>query len=161
MVKKYLKIILVVVLLLLVIFGFYIYNYFNPNYRNVSNENIPTVPINYSNFAQSMSNNPIVLDIPSDSAILLNFYNTNSGIKVLEKSYVLSESGVSEGKIDNAGLTLSMDSKYLTVLTNKNFCGVVQEARNNGDLGIKTTLSKTDLAWKYKKLYRYRDCFGF
>ena len=161
MVKRYIKITLVVVLLLLVIAGFYIYNYFNIKPSIVSSENIATVPINYSNFASAMNNNPIVLDIPSDSAILLKFYNVNSGKVNIEKSYILSEEGVKEGNLNNAGIILSMNSKYLTVLNNKNFCGVVQEARNNQDLGIETSLSKTDLAWKYKKLYRYRECFGF
>ncbi len=159
--KKKSVIILSVILLILIILGFFIYNYFNVPKSNISADSIPTVPINYSNFASSMSNNPIVLDIPSDSAIMLNFYNTNLGTINIEKSYVLSENGASEGKIGDAGLTFLMNSKYLTILTNKNFCGVVQEARNNRDLTIQTTLSKTELAWKYKKLYRYRDCFGF
>ena len=121
--KKKSIIILSVILLILVILGFFIYNYFNVLKSNISADSIPTVPINYSNFAQSMSNNPIVLDIPSDSAIMLNFYNHNFGTINIEKSYVLSENGVSEGKISDAGIILSMDSKYLTILTNKNFCG--------------------------------------
>ena len=120
----------------------------------------PSFPINYSNFEPVMSTNPLIKEIPHDSPVLLKFYNFNSGVRVWENSYVLSNEGVVGGSLDDPKLIITLDSKYLSVLNNQNFCSVITAANRNSDLGIESSVSKTSLAWTYKSLVKYRSCLG-
>jgi hypothetical protein len=108
-----------------------------------------------------MDSNPIVQAIPDNSEILLEFYNFDSGERQIEKTYILKNDGIVEGTSQNSEITLSLHSKYMDGLTNKNFCSMINQANTNGDLGVDTSLSSVELAWKFKSLYAYRDCLGF
>ena len=121
----------------------------------------PPIPITYANMAQMLTNNPIIQALPEDSTLLLRFYNFNSGEREWEKSYVMKKADVKEGMIDNADLTLTLSSAYLPQLTNQNFCGMIQAAKANGDLGVESSLSTAGLLWKFKSIAEYRSCLGF
>lgn len=120
----------------------------------------PTININYSNFAGFLSESDLVKDLPKDATLLLRFYNFNSGEREWEKSYVMKKGVVVEG-MSEADIIFIMHSKYLDTLTNKNFCNIIKLAKENGDFGIETKLSKTALLWKFKVMYKYRECLGF
>ena len=85
-------------------------------------------------------------------------YNFNSGERQFENIYILKNDGIVLGSLDEAKITLSLHSKYLNDLTNKNFCSILKTANTNGDLGIETELSKAKLAWEFKSMNNYKDC---
>lgn len=123
----------------------------------------PTINITYQNIAQVLSGSGMVRAIPKNSELLLKFYSFNSGKRVWEKSYSLT-SGIMRETValnEQADIILSLDSRYLAGLTNKNFCSMIQQANKNGDLGFETEMSAVKLAWKFKSMYQYRGCFGF
>lgn len=110
----------------------------------------PTINITHQNIASVLSKNTMIGAIPSDASIAL---------KIGEKNYILEKGIVKEGNADSE-ITITLPEKYLEGLTNKNFCSVIQKANKNRDLGFETSLSKTSLAWKFKGMYKYRDCLG-
>lgn len=122
-----------------------------------------TINISYENFAEQISKNSMIQALPEGSILLLRFYNFNSGEREWEKSYILKKGVVKEAinKDEKADIILTIHSKYLKELTNKNFCSIIKKAKTNGDFGFETILSKLSLAWKFKSMYKYRDCLGF
>ncbi|MBI2047294.1 hypothetical protein HYT26_03995, partial [Candidatus Pacearchaeota archaeon] len=113
----------------------------------------PATPITYSNIEQQLSQNSMVKALPDDAALLLRFYNFGTGERQWEKSYVLKKAYVKEmkeGAAENekTDIILSMHSKYLKKLTNRNLCSVIKNAKANGDLGFDTALSTAQLLWK-------------
>lgn len=160
--KKNLSIILIIIVVVLIflvenknIIGSFL------GVKNQASENIPTININYGNIEEALSGNSIVRALPEDAVILLRFYNLNAGQREWEKSYVIKKTEVREGFVDNADIKVTIHSKYLEKLTNKNFCSVIQTASKNGDLAIETELSKVKLLWKFKGIIKYRGCLGF
>lgn len=121
----------------------------------------PTVPITYENIEPVMSGSSLIRDLPSNTLLVLRFYNYNTGEMQWEKSYAIKKGEVKEGYTEGADITFTLDSKYLEGLTNKNFCSMIQTAKANGDLGIHASLSEAALVWKFKGMFKYRECLGF
>jgi hypothetical protein len=120
----------------------------------------PVIFINYSNFEKEISKNYVIQALPNNAKIILKFYNFNAGKRQWEKSFILNKANVTEGTLKDPDITLSLNSKYLKELTNKNFCQIIQKTSNNGELGIDLGMSQVSLIWKYKNILKYRDCFG-
>jgi hypothetical protein len=118
----------------------------------------PTINITYENFINVVSTNSIVRALPKDAEVLIRFYNFKSGQRQFEKSYLITDR-IIETNRETAEVIIFLDSKYLSDLTNKNFCSAIKRANQNSHLGFETSLSKTKLAWKYRALLNYRDCF--
>jgi len=129
--------------------------------KKVTTSSSPEVDINYGNIEQAFSGSSIVKDLPKDSVVLLRFYNFENGEEVWEKSYILEKEGVKEGYTDEADIILLIPSEYLVQLTNKNFCGTIQAAKSNEELGIRTELSTAKLLWRFKSMFPHRKCLGF
>ena len=123
----------------------------------------PPVNITYSNIEEQFSQNQMITELPESSSILIQFYNFNTGEREIERMYLLKKSDVKEvSSADQySDIIISLNSKYLSKLTDQNLCQVVQEARNNGDMSTETDLSTTSLLWKFKSMTEYRDCLGF
>ena len=119
----------------------------------------PTIKINYSNFASEISKNSMIKALPKNEKVLLKLYNFNSGERAFEKRYYLSATNIEETNDENAEVIVLMSSKYMDELTNKNLCSVFKKANNNGDLGIESSISMASLAWKFKSMMKYKDCF--
>ena len=119
----------------------------------------PPISINYSNMESMLSKNELVKNLPSTGIILLKFYSIKEGSKIFEKLYVIKKGDVKEGE-EKADITLEVDSKYLKVLTDQNFCSTMQSAQENGDFNSYTSISKTSLLWKYRGMLKYRSCLG-
>ncbi|HLC53414.1 MAG TPA: hypothetical protein VJK03_02625 [Candidatus Nanoarchaeia archaeon] len=122
--------------------------------------NEPAVRINYSNFEQQVVQQPFIKDLPAEGVILLQFYNFAEGNRVLENSYVLKKNSVTKNTVDAPDATIMLHAKYLDSLTNKNFCSVIADARNNGDFAIENRLSASAFAWKYRSMLKYKSCLG-
>jgi len=158
--KKRNKVILGILAIAVCVAGFFIYNSVLGDKNNTSGVSGQVIKIDYNNLAPVLSSASLVQDLPKDGSITLKFYNFNSGQRQWEKSFVIKQGGVYEGD-EKTDITLTLDSRYLSVLTTGNFCSVILQAKKNGDLGMETSLSSVSLAWKYKSMYKYRDCFGF
>jgi len=125
-----------------------------------SGTSAPAISINYTNMAKELSKQGMIKAMPEDQTILLEFYNFNSGSREVEKTYTLRKGKVTEEKVSNPGIILSLHSKYLKGLTNKNFCKVIQKANKAGDLGFESSFSEASLAWKFRSMMKYKDCLG-
>jgi len=125
------------------------------------NSSAPEISLTYKNLASVLSGSDMVQDVPKNSELLLRFYNSDFG--ALEKEYTIRKGVVQETKDSKikADIVFSLDSKYLVGLTTHNFCSAIQQARANGDLGIDIKISMVSLAWKYRPMFKYRECFGF
>jgi hypothetical protein len=120
----------------------------------------PAADITYDNLADHLSTNAIVRDLPGNTNVLLSFYNFDSGEREVERSFVLTNSEVYEGEVDSPDLTMFIASHYLEEWNSRNFCNVMNKARNNGDLGYESDLSSIKLAWKFKSMSKHKSCFG-
>ncbi len=120
--------------------------------------NIPVIQINYSNIETQLSQTYLVQAIPSEETASLKFYNFDSGERTIEKSFLIKQGSLIESD-EAAEVVLFLHSKYISELTNKNFCETLKKANQNGDLLIETNLSEIYLAWKFKSMYEFKDCF--
>ncbi len=128
--------------------------------KNENAVNIAPVKINYDNIEKELSRLSLVRDMPEKGEIMLMFYNFNTRQRQWEKSYLITKNGFKEGSSESPDFTIMMHSKYLTVLTNQNLCGVIAKAKETGDFGMETGMSKAGLLWKYKSMMKYKSCFG-
>lgn len=119
----------------------------------------PQTPITKTTFASYAQSQPIIKDVPEGAEILLKLYTISAGEKKWETSYIVKKGSVVEGTLSNPELTLTLHSEYLADLNKIGFCVTVKKARNNGDLGIETSLGTTSLLWKYKVMMKYKECF--
>ena len=119
----------------------------------------PTINVSYENFAEVISKNSMIKALPKDEKILLRFYDFNSGERTFDKSYYLSAGRIEETKDESAEIVVLMHSKYMNGLTNKNLCSTFKKANQNRDFGIESSLSDVKMAWKFRALMKYKDCF--
>ncbi len=120
----------------------------------------PGIPISYANIEEELPNAGPILALPEGAVILMKFYHFDDDTRIWEKEYTITKGNVVEGATDNPDITLVVHSKYLDILTTKNFCSVVAQANKNGDLGMETELSTIALAWKFRSMSEYRKCLG-
>ena len=158
------KFLLIIPILFLLIGGVLAYQNITHKTTTTNKSSSPSTPtpainITYQNIASQLSKNSMIKDLPDGSTLLLKFYNSSSAERQLEKSYLITTGKIVEGETV-VDITLLLHSKYLTELTNKNFCAIIKKANQNGDLGVETNLSSTALAWKLKSMYQYKDCLG-
>ncbi len=121
---------------------------------------IPEVRITYENFEAQLMQQSFVRDIPAGGTILLRFYTYATGEQTWENSYILRTGRVERSSTADADIVISMHSKYLDTLTNKNLCATIANAQQNNDVSTESRLSSTGLAWKYRSMARYRECLG-
>lgn len=141
--------------LLLIICGILYISYLSPfDEKKISG---PTVNITYQNFAEIISQNPLVNDLPVDGSILLIFYDKKTSAK--EKEFFLTKGKVEEKDVVG-DITLSLPSTYMQGLTNKNLCEKITSANNNNELQFSSSISDKELLWKYKGMVKYKDCLG-
>jgi hypothetical protein len=163
--KKKLSIIILILVIIAIISAFV----FEKDSREINAGNrisgtlvqrIPATDITYHNLASFLSRNAVVKDIPKNTKILLRFYNFNTGSRSYEKIFILERDQVSEGSINNPALYIDIHSKYLENWNSGNFCQIMANAKNNGDLGITSELSIPQLLWKFKGMNEHKSCFG-
>lgn len=119
------------------------------------------IALTFENIPQILPLTTIVQDLPGKSEIELQFYNFNSGNREIDKIYTISKSKVEEQSPTNPEIKVNMHTKYIDGLTTENFCSKVQEAKYNGDFSYELNINLAKLSWKYKKMFKYKKCFGF
>lgn len=137
----------------------------NPNAKlpsGMATGNIPkAADLNYDNLAPFLSKTQFIKDLPKNSQIMIQFYNYNTGNRQIERSFILEKDKAMEGISQEPDLTILIHSKYIPELNTLTFCSTIAKARNNGDFGMSFQGSEISLAWKFRNMKKYSDCFGF
>lgn len=107
--------------------------------------------ITQENVAQVISSTNLVQDLPNEASIQLN---------IGDKNYILRKGSMSEGKIENPDVEISIPESYLEVMGKYGPCVAMANARKNQELSISTGTSASNLAWKYRSLAKYKSCLG-
>ena len=147
------KTVIVLIVLIIILFAAVggIFFYLNPVQEKTNgNQNIVYVNITKENFAQVLSGNSFVINLP-DSAVI--------SLKVDEDYYAIKKGSVTKEQANSPDFQITLPGEYIPMLGN--LCSAVDAAKKNGDLGFETSMSKTSLLWKYKSMLKYRECFGF
>jgi len=121
---------------------------------------VPPREVSYEEVRQIILANQMIKDMPEKAALLLRFYNFNTGERTWEQSFILRTNSVEPG-VTEADITIVIHSKYKNYINPNNLCNIIKTAKANDDLGIWTELSTTKLLWKFKSMTKYRDCLGF
>lgn len=129
--------------------------------HETESEAISPIDINYGNIEQMLSQNNIIVNLPEDSVVLLRLYNSDTGKREWERSYIITKEKVEEGYTYVSDITILMDSAYLRPLNNLNICETIREAKKNSSFSVSSSLSNPKLIWKYRELLKYRKCLGF
>ena len=109
------------------------------------------VELNPDNVAAYLSMYNIVDDLPGDAEIQINFG---------EYKYYVSGNSVLEGDIEGADLQVWLPEEYISLIGLEGVCEAMSEANRNGEIGIEIYESEASLAWKYKGMLKYRNCFS-
>jgi hypothetical protein len=123
---------------------------------NIIKQEAEEVNINYDNFAEVLSYNKIVLDLPKKSRVLLGEYGGD-----FDHKYLIEKGKISEvNEKPEVDFEVNIHSKYLEDLTSANYCDVLSKAIENNDFNLKLNKSKLSLMWQYKSMIKYKKCFG-
>jgi len=118
-----------------------------------------TSPPNYNNLIKNLPKNQMIKDLPSGKSLQLKFFSLSKGERIWEKSFIVSNREMKEGKLDNPEVTFTIHSKYVNQITSSNLCDIMKTASRNKDLGFESELGYASLAWKYSSLLKYKSCF--
>ncbi len=150
--KKIKKIVFISIIVVVIALGIYFILNSGAN-ANVTNESaeeekVQSLKVTEDNLASYLSFNEIVQDLPLSAEISL---------KTTYKEYIVRKGFVREGKAENPDISIKIPSKYIPKIS-EGFCKTISEANNMGDLEIDIHMSSVGVAWKYKGLYKYKDC---
>jgi hypothetical protein len=113
----------------------------------------------FQRLKQAMQNQQIVKDVPESGSISLRFFHFTDGCRIYDKSYIISDGKITEGG-GKADIYVILRSDYAEKITGSNFCDVVKQSRDNGDLGQWSEIGEATLLWRYKGMLKYRECLG-
>jgi hypothetical protein len=115
--------------------------------------------VDYSNFIPLLLENEMISEIPKNGVVSLNTFNFNTGVREVEKTFILKKDSVYESN-EPADIYVNFHSKYINQINSNNLCEILVKANENGDFGAWSELETTALMWKYKSMLKYRDCLG-
>jgi uncharacterized protein YpmB len=138
-------IILLIILVVLVVVGIYIYTEFKP----VTFTEQKGIDLTTKNFPSYLEDHQIVQNLPDDAEIELN---------VDEESFVVGKGSAEKGNADNADVSITISEDDINAIGEEGLCGAIKSGSIN-DVDVETELSESELAWKYKSMLKYKDCF--
>lgn len=106
-----------------------------------------------------MQTQQIVKDVPEKGKISLRLFHFTDGCRIYDKSYMLSNGKIAESR-EEADIYIILHSNYVDKITETNFCDIVKESRNNGDLGQWSDVGEATLLWRYRGMLKYKECLG-
>jgi len=156
--KKYLKIILLLVLILLAII------FIKPAITGKASEGTPLryVPLTQEEIQKAAStilSTEFIQDIPKKDPIALIFYSYEGNEMVQRDGFLIGKNELLSSGIPS--LNIYAPAKYISKFNGKNLCEIVQLANNNGELIINSEYENARLLLKYSSLLKHRSCFGF
>ena len=100
-----------------------------------------------------------IKDIPNEDPVALVIYDFEGNERIVRDAFLIGENNfLSEG---NPSVNIWIHVKYISKFDGSNLCEIIQLANKNGDLALNSPHSNTKLLFKYSKMLKYRDCFGF
>ena len=144
------KIIVVSVLALALIVGaaIWVNSYFFQSSVGLS-KHVP-VELNEQNLPAYASQLSVVQDLPKDSKILVSFGNINYEVYNGQMRKVDS--------VNDAEISVYLPEEYIERIGEVGVCQALREANKGNEIGFESSLSDTQLAWKYKGMLKYKSC---
>ena len=142
--KRKFIIILIILIILVVGLGIY-YSFFKPV---KTGKHIP-IALNEENLPGYLESLNIVQDLPKEANIQINFG---------DNKYSIKKGNVQEGGEENSDVEVSVPEDYIGKIGQEGLCSALQEAVQDGEINFETSLSNSELLWKYKGLLKYKDC---
>lgn len=139
---------MLVITAVIVLLGVFLF--FNKDNQEVIYGEVEPTYVTAENFPAYLSSYKIIHELPNDAKI---------NLIVGEHTFNIEDGKISQGEITNADITLSLPEKYFNMEW-EGFCQTIKKALDNGDIKIEASLSNTKLLWKYKSMYKYRECIG-
>jgi len=118
----------------------------------------PELPPDFSGLPKKLASSAMIQELPSNATILLKFFTFTAGKRVWQKEYAITRSNVAEGTIESPDIIIILHSKYVNRFYSQDFCNVIKNAKDNGDVAFQTELSEMALTWKFKSLIEYKSC---
>jgi len=109
------------------------------------------VSVTIENLPVFLSSLELTQDLPKKSSIHVKFGDLD---------YVATKGNVVRGLPENPDIVVTLPEKYIAII-GYGPCSAIREAIRNNELGIETSLSRSQLLWKYKGMLKYRKCAGF
>ncbi|MBT6689810.1 hypothetical protein HN903_00605 [archaeon] len=157
------KIIVVLAVLLVLTFGVIIKSLFFTGEVIANTQEVEIVPLTQEEIqliGRTILSSEFVEDVPSKYPIALRFFSfSQSGEKIWRSGFLIGENQLLTS--GDAGVYLSLNSKYISEFAQSNICDVIRVANVNGDLGFDSPYNKASLLLKYSGMVKHRDCFGF
>ncbi len=96
-----------------------------------------------------------------ESTEFVNDLPRNSKINLLvgDNEYMVTKNSVESGSYPDPDVTITVPESYVEQMDN-GLCETLSTAWDNGDIGVETSLSNLQLAWKYKGMMKYRSCLN-
>ena len=138
---------LVVILIILLVLGIYVYLLLMP----AEFEELKGINLDKEGFSDYLEEHILVQELPKDA---------NVKIKIDDTSYSVSQGVVKEMEVENQDIEIIISENYLSKIGEEGLCEVMDEGLESGEIVVKTALSESDLAWKYRNVVKYRECFG-
>jgi len=137
----------VVIVIILLGAGIYAYDLLRPVKFGVHQP----VVLTSENLPGYLSRIDLIQDLPEDSDIQVNF----GGNK-----YSITGGVVRAGALEDPEVVMDLPEEYIGRIGEVGLCQATGEAVRNREISVETKLSEAELAWRYKKLLRYRECVG-
>lgn len=111
-----------------------------------------TEDVSYEQLPEYIERSQFMENFPSEGKALLI---------VGEEKFTIKKGSVIREGIQYPDMIIRFPEKYLDTLGKRGLCNTVREAEDNGDLAIQLQASELELAWKYKGMFKYKNCLGF
>ena len=145
--KKILLGVFLTITLLILFSGIWIYNLLKP----VTLEEVKGINLTKEGFAEYLEEHTLIKELPggSDISLKLNGY-----------SYSLGQGVVEESSNSESDLEISIPENFIAKIGEEGLCEVMSGGLESGEIVVETELTETELAWKYRGVLKYRECFG-
>lgn len=100
---------------------------------------------------KTLSQNQMLKDMPNNGEI---------SIQLGDEFYTIKTSTISGLKSFKPDISVYIPASYESQLK-EDICSLFKKASQNKDIKITLNASKISLLWKYRRMLKYRSCFGF
>jgi hypothetical protein len=111
----------------------------------------------FSEFERRLANDNLVVNLPDDAKISLNFYDIDEGERRVVDSYFITRAYAEQRESLDADLTIFVPEEYKD--ENLTLCEACKEAVRNGKFGFEVKASYFSLLWKYRNMKDFEGCW--
>lgn len=128
----------------------------DPILKNISDDyKLP----DFNRFEEQLREDSLVNSLPKEGSIRIGIFHFIEGYRKWDNIYYITKANV-ETKNKQGDFDLWIHTDYVEDYDGKNLCDIMKDAKEKGDLGQTTRLTKREIFFKYFRLISYRDCFG-